>query len=546
MAGDPVREPLKVEVPGNKPWMIYQAQAPAPMPTRPSGPWERFRDPTGLPPKVEGQGNVLDTAAEAMMNVGPSALQFAKDTVQPFLHPVDTAKAIGSLATDPNSRKAFVDFYVERYGGIDNLKRTIATDPVGFLGDLSTALTFGGAALARGPAQVGAVGRAAQTAGKWTDPGYLAARGAQETGRTVFPAAAGTITGTGRAPFDQAIDAGYRGNQQQRDVFTDNMRGNVPRAEAVHRAQQTVRDIRSDRNSAYEQQMGLLRQDTRQLDIQPVLDEWQTLQASMRTRAGVETVNETTMNKLREVSDAIVKTINAGDTSIEALDGLKKRIGEIYPDNPKQNQLQRAVGRMQDVLRDTISHQAPQYRQILEQYATDSRLLDELEGTLSLGTDASVDQALRKLQSIMRDGADANYGQRTVLGNELDARGANVLPAMAGQSLNTWGPRGLARLGPVFGGSAGGAGGLLAGLATAVATGAAQAPRVWGEATYAGARTARGIRDLANAVGLTPGGARAMELGGFQAGRAANEIDHRRMLAAALSAQPAPNSPTPR
>jgi hypothetical protein len=60
--------------------------------------------------------------------------------------------------------------YTDRYGGVENLKKTLAEDPVGALGDAATALTFGGGALARAPGVIGKVGEAARAVGDLANP----------------------------------------------------------------------------------------------------------------------------------------------------------------------------------------------------------------------------------------------------------------------------------------------------------------------------------------------------------------------------------------
>ena len=99
----------------------------------------------GEMPPVDGLG-AMETVDLAIRNAPGSAWNAAKTIATPFLHPLDTATALGKtaagaaqLATDSglgmddyrNNARAVGDMYGERYGGCENIKRTIAADPVG-------------------------------------------------------------------------------------------------------------------------------------------------------------------------------------------------------------------------------------------------------------------------------------------------------------------------------------------------------------------------------------------------------------------------------
>ena len=135
-----------------------------------------------------------EVAMGAISNVPKSAAQFVEDIVSPFLSPVETAKAIGSLGAGlaqklvPGKQEheetvdALADFFVERYGGIENIKKTIATDPVGIAGDIASIFTGGGAAL-KGASIAGKTTKLAKAAdiaskiGKAVDPLSAAGKG---------------------------------------------------------------------------------------------------------------------------------------------------------------------------------------------------------------------------------------------------------------------------------------------------------------------------------------------------------------------------------
>lgn len=158
-----------------------------------------------------------DVAAEIPTSVGPSAKKFVGGLVEAVTHPVQTVGALGDVlagglrAALPEKVVKFIDqidnpettqrissaanavggMMKERYGSVDALKDTLATDPVGAVGDLSLLLTGAGgavraggtAATAAGAARAGQAaemaGRAISTAGNIVNPMTPVAKGAE-------------------------------------------------------------------------------------------------------------------------------------------------------------------------------------------------------------------------------------------------------------------------------------------------------------------------------------------------------------------------------
>jgi hypothetical protein len=129
----------------------------AQVPELPSNPFRRYA-PDYVPSWSEIPGQALE-------NAGTSAVNLAKNVVQPILHPIDTAKAFydigkglvsktaGALGAqqDPAEKEkneaaanAVGEFLRERYGSVDAFKKTLAEDPVGAIADVSMVLTGGG------------------------------------------------------------------------------------------------------------------------------------------------------------------------------------------------------------------------------------------------------------------------------------------------------------------------------------------------------------------------------------------------------------------
>jgi hypothetical protein len=126
---------------------------------------------------------------EAVQNIPSSAVEFGRSMIDPILSPIQTAKSIGELGkglfsklipgTQPSEAAvdAVGEFLEERYGGIENIKETIAKDPVGFMADLSLVFTAGATAGIKG----------LQATGQATGVTAKAAKAAQVVGKSIEP-----------------------------------------------------------------------------------------------------------------------------------------------------------------------------------------------------------------------------------------------------------------------------------------------------------------------------------------------------------------------
>jgi len=216
---------------------------------------------------------------------------------------------------------------------------------------------------------------------------------------------------------------------------------------------------------------------------------------------------------LQKISDAVGdwKELNPNEFHTpEGLDALKQVVGGIVESIPFEEKTARMVGsNIYNSIKGEISKQAPVYSKTMKNYADASDQIKEIERALSLGQKASADTSMRKLQSLMRNNVNTNYGQRLKLAQELEQKGGGqIMPALAGQALSSPTPRGLQSATTVpasmMGYGIGGAPLALAGLATG-------SPRLMGEASYYTGRaggalsgSAGRLSDLANRLGVSP------------------------------------------
>jgi hypothetical protein len=322
------------------------------------------------------------------------------------------------------------------------------------------------------------------------------------TGGKFMAEALGLSTGVGSEPIKQAFRAGQTGNQQ----FVQNMRGQVPVTDLLEQAQGAMQTLKQNRRSAYEQGIQSTKQNQVFLDFKPIEQKFDdAIQAlTIKGVGGVSAskVGQKTLDDVAEIR-AVVDEWRAKPElhTAEGLDALKRRIDDVYR-NDMSNEAKSILTQTRGIVKQTIVKQDKNYAKTMKDYEDALGLERELEKALSLNDKASIDTALRKLQSLGRDNVNTSYAYRKDLADTLRREtGVDLMPAVAGQSLNTLTPRGVQRLVPsLTAGSGVGALAVGGGPAALVplATLPLQSPRLVGEAVYGAGKASRPVLDLAN------------------------------------------------
>jgi hypothetical protein len=524
------------------PWTKYQQQsaaapapsAPTPQPDDGTPDWlKSTMDVAGQ--ALPGMGALQDpTVQKAVSNIPSSAANTVGSIYQAVRHPVDTATGLYNTAAGEAEKiaaanaemmgasdkqantvanpehqlyaDAFNKYFSDRYGSIEGFKKAATEDPVGVLTDLSAAFTGGGSAVAKGAGTIakvgGTTGKIASTiarggeiaanVGKKLNPieAGLKSSGKIAKGAGLVADRAGHLaataighlgTRTGAEPIVEAFKAGKAGGQAALK-FLDNLRGRVPVAEVLKSAKQAVKLMRDERSAQYRTGKAGLAQNKR-LTFND-LDAAIANTDKIKTFHGVD-VSPKTAAVRAEIKDVIetwktnAKT-NPAFTTVEGFDALKQSIGEIRDAQEFGKPARKVADDAYHAVRETIINQEPHYGKIMADYEEASRTIEDLESSLSLGHKASVDTALRKLQSIMRDNVNTQFGRRKELGEVLAKHGATGLhPALAGQALNAEMPRGIG-----YFGAASSVGGAMSGHPAALAAFPLMSPRLVGEGAY--------------------------------------------------------------
>jgi hypothetical protein len=322
----------------------------------------------------------------------------------------------------------------------------------------------------------------------------------------------GLTTGAGSASIEEAAKAGVTGNKN----FIQNLRGEVPMTDVLEAAQTGMQALKTQRKQAYEQGIATTKPNQEivagkplpkpapKLDFAPIETSFKQSLDNLTVKGGgdvASAVGEDSLKDINKIKSVVDEWKNKqGLHTAEGLDILKRRIDDLYR-NDMTNEAKSVLSQTRNTVKQTIVKQDKNYAKTMKDYEESLGIERELEKALSLGDRVSADTAIRKLQSLTRNNVNANYGYRKELADVLrNQGGVDLMPALAGQSLNTWIPRGMHRIVPeLTAGSAIGGVALAgpAGLAP-LATLPLQSPRLVGEATYKAGQMSRPVLDLAN------------------------------------------------
>lgn len=424
-------------------------------------------------------GRIMDTAAGGLQSMTPA----------PLRNLINKAN-VGSSVLDPEAAKRSMDVaqsmgreLIQPYSSGQNFSNTMQNDPFRILGDVSMLATGGASAAGKFPTVANALNKTAAI----TNPMNALIKPVQLAGQ-YGPEAMANVIGLSTGVGPETVKTAFKSGLEGATAFKDNMRGLVDKTEILDQARQALTNMRADKSSNYQMNIGKTAADATPLKFQPIDDALSTALDSLK-QAGHDVIGKDQMPKINELSDVITEWRNdpAAHTAF-GLDALKKRIDTIYPEMG-QTQAQRVITSVRNAVKDTIVKQSPEYATTMAAYEAAITLEKEIERALSLGKNASADTALRKLTSLSRNNVNANYGYRLDLAKQLEQQGGkDLMPAIAGQSMSSFIPRGLvgqsASLGTI--GSALSSPGNLAVLPF-------MSPRLMGEAGYAAGNLARQV-----------------------------------------------------
>ena len=382
-------------------------------------------------------------------------------------------------------------YFVDKYKDAESIKHVIATDPASVLLDVGMVLSGGGAAVTKigQVTKVGNIAKAGDIISKtssFVDPvslGLKASLGIGNAATKITRETLGTSTGAGSKSIQEAFDAARKGGVSEKQ-FLEHLRGGKEMGEVLDIAIADLNVLKKQKLADYKKNAKSFKGDKTILSFDDIDKAIITAEKLVKHKGIVKNQEGATiLQELKKTVDDW-KKLDADDFHTpEDFDALKQKMwGVMEGIDKKSKTAQSAANAVYNATKQTIVKQSPGYAKTMKEYADASELILQIERTLSMGSKATPDTAIRKLQAIMRNNVSTNYGYRAKLAGDLEAKGGGIfMPGIAGQQLQGALPQGVARAGILPAGAV-----VATGSATlpGVALGlAASSPRVVGEVT---------------------------------------------------------------
>lgn len=442
------------------------AAAPKPVAEKPA----EARSAQEAGPAMSGAPSWSEIPGQALSNLPESAMKMAEQLYQTVRHPLQTAQGLGQVGMgaaeklgagiastlgmqdteerlgpprppSKNEQKVndLLDSLGERYGSIDALKKTMATDPVGFLADASSVLG-GGAALTGSKI----LGKAAAL----TDPFRIAGAAVKGTAKVVGRRAAealGVTTGIGAKGVLRAAEE----NPLIRDTPYYQALKAKDHTAVLEMIKDAITQLR--RKSSEDFQKGfdeIKAKHPDPIDAGPLFDDIESGLKKFHvkwTGAGKDAEFDFSKSGIidpqeRGAMSNLMDEVNSWDDFTPAgLHVLKKHVDAFYKEAKASRAL---VASLRDSIKRHIVQAAPEYGPLMRQSEDQIGAIEEIEKALSAKRKGNrlknADTLHRKLSTVFRD---ANKERLNALKDLEKRSGKDVTGAVAGMASSSFLPR---------------------------------------------------------------------------------------------------------
>jgi hypothetical protein len=420
--------------------------------------------------------NKKNTFLQAMNNVPESSYQLVNDIVTPLLNPIQTVKdltALGSsiinlFTTEEEGNEQLAKdvgkFFKDRYGGLNNIKETFATDPMGMLSDISIILS-GGATLAP---KASATANVLTKASKITSPietglGKAIGTTASLAGEGVKQIS-GVLTGTGSGALDTAIKTGKNygagvftnsKNKQKQIDFIDAIKGNVSAEKITTDLEKSVKDIKNSTKIDYRNSLTKLKLQDIKIDPSQTINKinnYLDQQSTKITLADGKSTMGTGYNRFSNKTNRFVNVVkkeldfiknNPSLHTAEVLHNLKFKIDDMYSKDASGGFSKTNID-IADLIDNQLGELSSGYKNMNKAYSTAKKLEKKLIEELGLGNKKGATKTMNQLLSVMKDQNLTNYGTRLETLKTLEnITQSNIFEKLAGTTLSNVVPSGL-------------------------------------------------------------------------------------------------------
>ena len=405
---------------------------------------------------------------QAILNAPSSARQLLNDIITPILSPIQTAKdltALGSSVVNlirPGEQgneelaKQVGKFFADRYGGLENIKQTFATDPMGLLSDVSILLTGGATLVPKASATANVLSKASKIASPIETAGGLAiGKAAQGTGEVV-KSVSGVLTGTGKGALDTAIQTGknygatpggvfatQQAKQKQKD-FIDALKGNISAEKIATDLEKSVNDLKKSTKIDYQNKLNKLDLQNVKIDPNKILSEVNDYLKKEATSGGTTRFGADTNNLIRNIQKELTEIVkNPAKHTAADLHAIKFKIDDMLPKDASKQSFRVNV-EITDIFDNNLKAVSPGYEAMNKAYSTAKKLESKLIQELGVGNKKGATKTINQLLSVLKDQNLTNYGSRLETLKTLDnITESNIFEKLSGTQLSNVVPSGL-------------------------------------------------------------------------------------------------------
>lgn len=460
-----------------------------------------------LKQQKQAESPATSYALETAYNIPSSTAKFVRDTIEPILSPIDTAKSLIELGNgiynlytpgeqpSEQTARAVGKYFYDRYGGENlqqvksNISKTLKEDPVGFFADLAVPLS-----VARAPLKADSI---VSKVTKAIDPTEALIKGTSKVVRPSFSKLGSLIrgqAGLGDGVLKTAYQSGRVGGDPLR-YLREQMSKDADlntKLKPVYSYLEGLENISKARRQAYLKEMSKLGLDAIKIDPLQVRQSVIGITGDF-VRGGKATPKM--RKKIEEVNNLVDEFMsNPSLHTVDGLDFLKQSLEDLKPDVTARDRTKAYITGLQNKFKKDILEKSPEYAGVMEAYSESALLQDQIQKALGKNDLTAVETIARKLQASTRDNVATSYGLKAKLVEELAEEGKQpMLPyQLAGQALEPRLPRGISRAITGAAATAAAGGGLFlqepALLALAAAQTATASPRLLGEAAIQAGR----------------------------------------------------------
>ncbi len=219
-------------------------------------------------------------------------------------------------------------------------------------------------------------------------------------------------------------------------AFRQGMRGRISDVDVYEEAQSALDRMLQIRRMEYKAQLPALENSTKIVDIQPLFKELSNsltafgVQFDAKGKIIRSTLDRSTLRDANQVIDMIIDWgSQTGDLTPKGLDMLKRNLDSFYSPNKNINAF---VTPLRSKVKEMIIKEVPEYGPMMQKYEQWSELIRDVKQNLSMGEKSSVESAIRKLMSSVRDD---NEFRRSLI-QELEKSGhTDLLDKISGMQM---------------------------------------------------------------------------------------------------------------